>query len=53
MKILACTVYCSAYYQSSLQLPEAIKDLPEAIRYAEEHVNEIPLGTLKYIPDSD
>lgn len=53
MKILACTVYCSSSYRSSLQLPEEIKELPEAIRYAEEHVNEIPLGTLKYIPDSD
>lgn len=53
MKILACTVYCSASYQSSLQLPEEIKEIPEAIRYAEEHVNEIPLGTLQYIPDSD
>lgn len=53
MKILACTVYCSASYQSSLQLPEEIEELSEAIRYAEEHLDEIPLGILQYIPDSD
>ena len=53
MKILACTVYCSASYQSSLQLPEEIKELSEAIRYAQQHLDEIPLGILQYIPDSD
>lgn len=53
MKFLACTLYCLASYQSSLRLPEEIGEIQEAIRYAEEHVNEIPLGTLQYIPDSD
>ena len=34
-------------------LPEHIKTFPEAIAYAKEHLDEIPLGALEYISDSD
>ena len=47
MKILACTVFCSAFY------PKEIKGITEALQYAEAHLNDIPLGTLEYISDSD
>lgn len=53
MKILACTVFCSAFYRSSLPLPKEIKGVTEALQYAEAHLNDIPLGTLEYISDSD
>ena len=53
MKILACTVFCSAFYRSSLPLPKEIKGITEALQYAEAHLNDIPLGTLEYISDSD
>ena len=52
MKILQCTVQCLAVYNSSIAVPDGM-DLKEAIRYAKEHIGEIPLGPMGYVPDSD
>lgn len=50
---LHCSIICNASYDGKLLLPEHIKTLPEAVAYAKEHLDEIPLGTLEYIRDSD
>lgn len=50
---LYCSIICNAYYDGKLLLPEHIKTFPEAVAYAKEHLDEIPVGTLEYISDSD
>lgn len=46
------TVECAAYYDSSISVPGNMSR-EEAIQYAKEHIDEIPLGKLEYVPDSD
>ena len=50
---LFCSILCNAYYHGELLLPEAIKTFPEALEYAKEHLDEIPLGEMNYIENSD
>lgn len=50
---LYCSIICNASYDGKLLLPERIKTFSEAVAYAKEHLDEIPLGTLEYISDSD
>ena len=50
---LSCSILCNAYYYGELWLPEAIKSLPEALEYAKDHLDEIPLGEMNYIENSD
>lgn len=45
-------VYVDASYDSELDVPANL-NLQDAITYAEEHIDEIPLTTLNYVPDSD
>ena len=52
MKRLNVTVQCMAVYNSSIEVPDDMT-IEEAIKYAKEHLNEIPCGELEYIPDSD
>lgn len=52
MKKLHVTVTCMAVYNSSIEVPDGMT-LEEAIEYAKEHINEIPLGEMEYISDSD
>ena len=52
MKTLNVTVQCMAVYNSSIEVPEEMT-LEEAIEYAKAHLDEIPLGELEYISDSD
>lgn len=51
-KTLNVTVACTAVYNSSIEVP-ADFSLEEAINYANEHIDKIPLGPLEYITDSD
>ena len=51
-KRLNVTVNCMAVYNSAIDVPASLS-LEEAIRYVREHTDEIPLGVLEYIPDSD
>lgn len=53
MKYLDCTIICLASYNGRLPLPKEISTLDEAIVYAKERLNEIPMGEMEYIPDSD
>ncbi len=52
MKRLHVTVQCMAIYESGIDVPDDMS-LEEAIKYAKEHIDEIPIGSLQYIPDSD
>lgn len=51
MKKLNVTVICSAYYNSSIQVPDEMS-LEEAIKYAKINIDKIPLGEIGYISDS-
>lgn len=52
MKRLNVTVQCMAVYCSSIDVPDEMT-LEEAIEYAKDHINEIPLGAMEYVSDSD
>lgn len=52
MKKLNVTVTCMATYNSSIEVPDDMT-LEEAIEYARENLDEIPLGEMEYISDSD
>lgn len=52
MKRLNVTIQCMAVYNSSIEVPEEMT-LEEAIEYAKNHLNEIPLEELEYVADSD
>lgn len=52
MKTLNVTIQCMAVYNSSIEVPEEMT-LEEAIEYAKNHLNEIPLEELEYVADSD
>lgn len=52
MKPLFVSVNCMSIYNSSLMVP-AYMSIDEAIEYAKNQINDIPLGTLEYVPDSD
>lgn len=52
MQKLNVTVQCSAVYNSSIMVPGELT-LEEAIQYAKDHIDEISLGELDYISDSD
>ena len=49
---LNVTVTCQAVYNSSIAVPANLS-FEEAIAYAKAHLEDIPLGTLEYISDSD
>lgn len=52
MKTLNVTVQCMAVYNSSIEVPDNMT-LEEAIEYANKHIDEIHLGALEYVPDSE
>lgn len=52
MKNLNVTVECMAVYNSTIMVPDELT-LEEAIQYAKDHIDEICVGELSYIPDSD
>ena len=52
MKRLNVTVTCMAVYCSGIDVPDEM-NLEEAIEYAKKHIDEIPIGELEWISDSD
>lgn len=52
MKRLNVTVTCMAVYCSGIGVPDEMT-LEEAIEYAKKHIDEIPIGELEWISDSD
>ena len=51
-KTLHVRVWCQASYESEIQVPSDMT-LDEAFAYAKDHIHEIPVTTLEYLPDSD
>lgn len=51
-KRLNVTINCYAVYNSALDVPIEM-DFEKAILYAKKHIDEIPLGVLEYVPNSD
>lgn len=52
MKKLNVKVWCTCSYEGSIEVPDNLT-LEEAIAYAKEHIEEIPLGSMTYLPESD
>ena len=52
MKRSNVTVTCMAVYNSAIMVPDELT-FEEAIQYAKDHINEINIGELEYISDSD
>lgn len=52
MKILDVTVMCKAVYNSEIEVPDDMT-LEEAIEYAKQHIQDIPVGELDWIENSD
>lgn len=50
--VLNVTVKCTASYKSKLSVPDGLT-LDEAIKYAKEHIEYIPLRCLEYIPGEE
>lgn len=51
-KTLNITAQCLAVYNSSIEVPFDMS-LEEAAQYAKDHIDEISIGELEYISDSD
>lgn len=51
-KLLHLTVQCMATYESDFPVPAEL-NLKEAIQYALDHTDEIPIAPLTYVEDSD
>lgn len=52
MKKLNVTIQCMAVYNSAIEVPNEMS-LEDALEYAEAHLDDIPLGVLEYVRDSD
>lgn len=52
MKKLNVKVWCTCGYDSSIEVPDNMI-LNEAIEYAKDHLGDIPMHNLTYIPESD
>lgn len=51
---LVVSIFCQAMYNASVELPKDFSgNLEDAIDYADDHLRDIPLGSLQYVPDSD
>lgn len=45
-------IYVDAFYEATVNVPAHLTR-DEAIRFVEDHLPDIPLGQLQYVPDSD
>ena len=52
MARLNVTVYCKAVYNSGIEVPDNMS-LEDAIQYARENLDKIPVGVMEYIANSD
>lgn len=53
MKTLNVTILCQAYYTSHIEVPDDMT-FEEAIEYAKEHIEDIPINSeLEYVSCSD
>ena len=52
MKTLNVTVNCLGVYNSSIQVPDDMT-IEEAIKYASEHLDLIPMGQVEWVGDTN
>ena len=52
MKTLNVTVNCVGVYNSSIQVPDNMT-IDEAIKYASEHLDSIPMGQIEWVGDAN
>lgn len=52
MKTLNVTVNCLGVYNSSIQVPDGMT-IEEAIKYASQHLDEIPMREVEWIGDAN
>jgi hypothetical protein len=52
MKTLNVTVNCLGVYNSSIQVPDNMT-IDEAIKYASEHLDLIPMGQVEWVGDTN
>lgn len=52
MKTLNVTVNCLGVYNSSIQVPDDMT-IDEAIKYASEHLDLIPMGQVEWVGDAN
>lgn len=52
MKTLNVTVNCLGVYNSSIQVPDNMT-IDEAIKYASEHLDLIPMGQVEQVGDAN
>lgn len=45
-------IYVDAFYEATVNVPAHFTK-EQAIQYVENHLPDIPLGPLQYVPDSD
>lgn len=52
MRTLQVSILCQAYYNNRIRVPVDLS-LGKAIKYANDHLDDIPLGHLEYVENSD
>lgn len=52
MRKLNVAVQCMATYNSEIEVPDDMS-LENAVEYAKEHIDEINIGELNWVSDSD
>lgn len=52
MKTLNVTINCLGVYNSSIQVPDEMT-IEEAIKYASQHLEEIPMGAVEWVGDTN
>ena len=53
MAKLNIRVWCQAFYDTSIEIPNKNMSIEDAFEYAKDHINEAPITTLNYLEDSD
>lgn len=52
-KLVTFPVYVQAFYNGSLEVPDGIESYEDIQEYIKNHLNDVELGRLEYIPETD
>ena len=52
-KLVTFPVYVQAFYNGSLDVPDGIESYEDIQEYIKDHLNDVELGRLEYIPETD
>ncbi len=50
--LLRLKVWCQASYEGEIEVPDGLTE-DEAVMFAQNHLADVKLGELQYLPDSD